>query len=527
VAANRQAPVVDVSDVQLRLAMVTAGVWLTFAICTVGTAYTLATWDEQSRSVIVALFGGGYAGGALIALLPTDRIVRGRASEPFFICWSILDILLLAGIVAADGGGRSPFGYVFFLPLVFAALSYALPTFVAVGAIDVLAWVAVASPSASRASEVAFFAVCLATAAVMCAWVAQNQDRERSLLTVMSRSDPLTGSLNRRGFQERLESELSESRRTGQPLSLMVLDLDGFKAVNDKEGHAAGDELLGWIADTVRVALRTMDVVARLGGDEFAVLAPNAARTEADRLADRVRRAVSTRIGICTGVATFPDDGIDEERLHHKADRRLYEMKQGSSAKPHTGSRELSWAATLARAVNTRLGVDPNHSNVVRYATAIGRRCGWSGEDLESLRLAALMHDVGMVPVPDRILRKDGPLDPLEFEEVKQHAVRGAEMLGRVQGLMPIADWVRHSHEDFDGRGYPDGLSAEEIPLGARILRVASAFDAMTSDRPYRSAMSGEQAMEQLRRNRGAQFDPRCVELFEAYVAEEAEPVNA
>ena len=128
-----------------------------------------------------------------------------------------------------------------------------------------------------------------------------------------------------------------------------------------------------------------------------------------------------------------------------------------------------------------------DHSGVARYAAGIARRFGWSGDDLDSLRLAALIHDIGKVPVPDRILQKEGPLDPFEFEEVKQHPVRGSQMVERVQGLSPIAHWVRHSHEDFDGSGYPDALRGEAIPLAARILRVADAYDAMTSDRSYRA----------------------------------------
>ena len=142
--------------------------------------------------------------------------------------------------------------------------------------------------------------------------------------------------------------------------------------------------------------------------------------------------------------------------------------------------------------------------------------------DLASLTLAAMVHDVGKLPVPDRILQKPGPLAPGEYDEVKQHLVRGAEMVGRIEGLESIAPWLRHAHEDFDGGGYPDGLREDEIPLASRMLRVVTAFRAMTSDRPHRAAMSTDAALEQLRRNAGGQFDPRCVIAFEAYVLEES-----
>jgi HD-GYP domain-containing protein (c-di-GMP phosphodiesterase class II) len=132
-----------------------------------------------------------------------------------------------------------------------------------------------------------------------------------------------------------------------------------------------------------------------------------------------------------------------------------------------------------------------------------------------------MVHDVGKLPMPDRILQKPGPLDPSEYEEVKRHLVHGAEMLGRVDGMKPIASWLRHVHENWDGSGYPAGLEGEAIPPQARMLRVVSAFHAMTSARPYRDAMSSEEALKQLRRNSGTEFDPGCVEEFEAYLSGE------
>jgi diguanylate cyclase (GGDEF)-like protein len=522
-ATNGQARIVDVSEVQLRLAMVRAGVWLTWVVCGVGLAYAFATWEEQpNRSLIAVLLGVGIAGGSLMAILPMGRIMRTRAAEPLFLVWSLLDILLVAAIVAADGGATSPFGFVFFLPMIFAALFYPLRLFVVVGASDVLSWVAVASPHSPDSIHVVVLAACLGSTAVLCAWQAQNHDRQRALLNDISRSDALTGSLNRRGFEERVESELARSARNGRPLSLMLLDLNGFKAVNDEQGHAAGDDLLCSVVDTLKAAVRTSDVVGRMGGDEFAVLSPGAGRQEAEQLASRVREQVGERISVCAGVACFPDDGSHAELLYHEADRRLYEMKHGPAGKLRPRARELSWAAALARAVNERMGLASDRPAVVSHAVRLAQRLGWRGDGLESVRLAALLHDVGKMPLPDRILRKAGPLDPQELEQVKQHAVSGAEMVSSVRGLPPIAHWVLHSHENFDGSGYPDGLRGEAIPLPSRILRVVDAFDAMTSSRPYRPAMSCEEALEQLRRNSGGYFDPACVDMFEALIEEQA-----
>src|SRR5439155_18756933 len=171
-----------------------------------------------------------------------------------------------------------------------------LRLFVVVGATDVLSWVAVASPHSPDSIHVVVLAACLGSTAVLCAWQAQNHDQQRGLLNDISRSDALTGSLNRRGFEERLESELARSARSGLPLSLMLLDLNGFKAVNDEHGHAAGDDLLCSVVDTLKAAVRQSDVVGRMGGDEFAVVSPGAGRREAEQLASRVREQVGERI---------------------------------------------------------------------------------------------------------------------------------------------------------------------------------------------------------------------------------------
>jgi diguanylate cyclase (GGDEF)-like protein/putative nucleotidyltransferase with HDIG domain len=358
----------------------------------------------------------------------------------------------------------------------------------------------------------------------MCAWQAQNHDQQRERLTLVSRTDPLTGCLNRRGFGERVKAELEEATRSGRPLTLVLLDLDNFKAVNDVDGHAAGDELLCWVVNELRETVRPNDSVGRLGGDEFAVLAPGASQANSIVIARRIREALSERIGVTTGIACFPIDGADREELYRSADTRLYELKHGQSEQIGAGPRELSWAAALARAVDARMAVPAEHSSrVAGYAAGIAERMGWEGKELEHLRIAAMLHDVGKVPVPDHILQKPGPLDETEYDEVKKHAATGAEMVSRVDGVAVIAPWIRHSHENFDGSGYPDGLTGEAIPLASRILLVADAFDAMTSDRPYRVALSVEAALDQLRRNAGRQFDPQCVEAFEQYLAAKRE----
>jgi putative nucleotidyltransferase with HDIG domain len=173
---------------------------------------------------------------------------------------------------------------------------------------------------------------------------------------------------------------------------------------------------------------------------------------------------------------------------------------------------ELSWSAALADAVDRRMNGEHHHSRTVAdYAFAIASRLGWTGPQLGLLRLAATLHDVGKVSIPDRILNKPTALDAAEYTEIKRHVTVGAEMLSRIDGLDEIVPWVRHSHEHLDGSGYPDGLAGQQIPAASRILLAADAFDAMTSDRPYRRALHVHEAVDELRRHAGTQFDPDCV----------------
>jgi diguanylate cyclase (GGDEF)-like protein/putative nucleotidyltransferase with HDIG domain len=525
----RSSRIVDAAEGQLQKQMVTAGIWLTVLVCAAGLAYAGVTWDQENRLLIAGLFVAGLFGAGGIALLPLERILRNASlGNAFFGAWSVFDIALIAVAVAADDGARSPFTLLFFLPMVFAAAFYPLRMLMPVGALDVFAFLLVGNLYGHPGIPyVTFVAACLAFAAVLCAWQAQNHDRARERLTLASRTDPLTESLNRRGFEERLRAELDDALRSGRSFALVLLDLDNFKSVNDQHGHAAGDELLCWVVEGMRRSVRPMDTVGRLGGDEFAVLAPGLTQSGAAQLGERIRKVLSDRIAITTGIACFPVDGLDPDELQRRADAHLYEGKHGLATSFGAGRRELSWAATLAQIVDARMASPSEHSaTVARYAAGIAQRLGWGGADLAYLRVAAMLHDIGKVSLPDQILKKPGPLDRREYEEIKAHPVIGAEFVNRVDGLSLIALWVKHSHEHFDGSGYPEGLGGEQIPLASRILLVADAFDAMTSDRPYRAAMPHDQALAELRRHAGAQFDPRCVAAFEEHLALEELPAG-
>jgi diguanylate cyclase (GGDEF)-like protein len=501
------------------------GVRLTLAAAVATAGYAGATWGSAHRTTILVLVGIAAAWALVPLAAGAERIVHSPRREPLFLAWSIGTIAVVGSLMAADGGARSPLALLFFLPLAFAALSYPLPSVVVIGALDVLTFVGVGLVvGATGQAYLAFFATSLAIMALLCAWEARDHDRQQDALARVSRADPLTGCLNRRGLEERLSAEIDSATRSLGSFALVVLDLDEFKAVNDSHGHAAGDDLLRWVAERVGQALRPMDSFGRLGGDEFAILVPGAEVAEGREVATRVRHALAERVSASAGVASFPAEGTDSDALHRRADADLYDAKHGRARED--GVRDLTFASALAHAVNLRMAVPGEEASTVsHYASVIAERLGFTDSDLAMLRLASILHDVGKVSVPDRILRKPGPLMPDEYEQVRAHPSAGAEIVSHIDGLAPAVAWIRHSHEHVDGSGYPDGLEGDEIPLAARVLLVADAYDSMTSDRPYRPALPSEVALAELQLGAGQQFDPACVAALAAYVVEHPDEV--
>jgi diguanylate cyclase (GGDEF)-like protein len=509
--------IVDQSALRMREATFSAGVWLTYVVCGSSSIYVALTWREPNRVLILCLFGAGTAGAVLVSLLPREKIVRSRFREAFFLGWSLLDLGLIVLVTQADGGTGSPLALTFFIPVVFAAMSYPLGSVAAVGGLSVAAYLGVAvTEGGAPWSYQGLFGVMLLCTGAMSAWQARNHDRQRGALMEVSRADPLTGCLNRRGFEERAVAEIRAAARRGTQGALLLLDVDHFKLVNDRHGHAAGDALLCWVVHTLEPLLRPGDAIGRLGGDEFAVLFAEIDPADAVKSTRRITTALSERAPCSVGLATFPVDGAELEQLARCADARLYASRHGRVEPGRASATErLSWAATLARAVDVRMSAQHEHSRAVAdRAVSIAAALGWQEDMLGMLRIAAMLHDVGKVTIPDQILGKAGSLTEAEYEVIKRHSVAGAELVERVEGMEQIVPWIRHSHEHYDGSGYPDGLRGEAIPQASRIMLVADAFDAITSARPYRQAMSIEHACSELERGSGGQFDPQCVRVL-------------
>ena len=528
---GRSAPLTDPADLRFRLATVTTGCWLTVAMSLAGLAYFAVTWEVGNRGILTALALIAVSSAILVWCLPMERVVAGRFRELFFFSWTSVMVLTILALVALDPARPSPLALPLIMPLLFAGMSYPRHIARPIAAVVPLGYLVLAIAIEEDAAYAGFFVLCLTWSAAMCLWQAANRERQREELdhqrdelSRVSRADPLTGTLNRRGFEERLEAELAEAARSGQPLTLVMVDLDDFKAVNDQQGHAAGDALLCKTVDLLTGALRPMDAVGRLGGDEFALLLPGLARADAQTVLDRVARALENVIPASVGHSSFPVDGTSSEELYRSADEMLYAAKGARVVRTALEPVDLSWAATLADAVDRRMDVAHEHSRAVAdHAAEIAKRLGWDDAQIGLLRLAGTLHDVGKVALPDHILRKPGPLTAEERAEIQTHSVVGASMVSRIPGMEPVAPWIRHSHEHVDGSGYPDGLAGETIPMASRILLVADAFDAMTSDRSYRRAMSVEDALAELRRCAGRQFDAQCVEAMAVLVSDIAD----
>jgi diguanylate cyclase (GGDEF)-like protein/PAS domain S-box-containing protein len=347
VRSDAETQVLDVSTLRMREATITAAVWLTFAVGVLGGVYVALTLGRPHRTELSILFALSVLSSIGVALLPRQRIVRSRMREPFFLTWTLSDFAMLFVGSLADGGTGSPLTLVFFIPVVFSSMSYPLASVVAVGIASVATYLAVAlvSGGSGLGYEIAFAFSLLCTAA-MSAWQASNHKRQNRALATASRSDPLTGCLNRRGFEERAVAEIDAMRRRERRGAIFVLDIDNFKPVNDTLGHAAGDELLCWVVETLERFVRSNDAVGRLGGDEFAVLLPELAPEDAEASVRRIAEALRQRAPASIGMAVYPDDGRTLEQLTRRADARLYGSRQGR----YRDRRRNRWAQAAAQA---------------------------------------------------------------------------------------------------------------------------------------------------------------------------------
>jgi diguanylate cyclase (GGDEF)-like protein/putative nucleotidyltransferase with HDIG domain len=375
-------------------------------------------------------------------------------------------------------------------------------------------------------------------AAQLAAAQARISELETEIARLAARDSLIPSLVTLPVFRAQLELDVQRAQRYGRALSIAIIDIDRFRYLNMSRGYGAGDQVLGAVGGLLAARTRVHDLACRAGGDEFILLLPETPADEAQGVLERMlveledleaggQRGVSASIGIAAHHAGDDPDAV----LSHAAKALALAREEGggrvkvSDRKAEDHAEEWAVGASaevvtaLAQALEERDQYTGEHSETVVDLTArIAETLALDEVDVKTIRTAALLHDIGKVGIPDQILHKPSPLDPREWEIMRQHPAIGERILRAIPGMGAVARIVRHEHERWDGTGYPDGLAGEAIPIGARIILACDAYHAMTSDRPYRKALSHHTAMTELTSNAGSQFDPHVIEALVGYL---------
>lgn len=517
-----------------------------------------------------------FAAGAALALLTVLLPHTAGANEPVLLL-IVADAALVSAVLFRCAGrlrpwvlraavgwgtchitavayfsGESPSPLIFFYLWVFLYSSYFFTKREAISEIALVGvcygGLLIAEPPSSGGP--AWWVVGMGSLIVAAILIATMRERAELLIGRLyeaARTDPLTQLLNRRGFRELLDLELERAKRGGHSMAVLAGDLDHFKVVNDRLGHHEGDAVLKRVGAALERGKRRIDAAARVGGEEFALILPATGVDGALVLAERLRADLAAELArdpipvtISFGIAMYPDHGETAGSILQAADEAVYGAKENGRNRTvvHTaalrkargrggerdvrGERYVSVVLELAEAADLRFSGSARHSETVgRYAEMMARELGLSEQRVNRVRLGGILHDVGKVGVPDAVLRKPGRLTGDEWAKITDHPGLGAQILEH-PSLSDVREWVGSHHERPDGNGYPQGLTTADIPLETRILAVADAYEAMTSDRPYRASLGHARAQAELRRCAGTQFDARVVESLITVLGREA-----
>lgn len=359
-------------------------------------------------------------------------------------------------------------------------------------------------------------------------------------LEALAITDELTNLYNHRYFYQRLREELERAKRYRRPLTLLMLDVDDFKHFNDHHGHLEGDRLLRELSRVLLREIREADIPCRYGGEEFNIILPETNLEQGQALAERLRQKVAQthftgeevlpgrKLTVSIGLAAYPENALEAVELVGCADSALYQAKQKKDCvQVYAGETLFEDRKPLAntledfiRVIDARDKYTWGHSErVAGYVVSLAKRLGFSVSETSALGYAAFLHDLGKVKISAEILNKPGPLSPKEWREIQKHPVWSVEIINDFLNHPLFLATIRYHHERWDGKGYPEGLKEEEIPLGARLLALAEAFDTMTTENPYRKALPKEEALTEINREAGKQFDPKLVPVFRELIA--------
>jgi diguanylate cyclase (GGDEF)-like protein len=464
-------------------------------------------------------------------------------------------LIVFLGLLHTDQRNY-PLTYLVFPPLIWAALRFGpRGALSAIFALSILAVIGTIQGVVSYSTDISesllllqsFMGIIAVTSMILAAVMAERREleqRKQERMLALATTDPVTELPNHRALLARLDQELERARQYDRDCSLLFLDLDHFKALNDGYGHTAGDAVLCEFAGLVRARLRRIDTVGRWGGEEFVAILPELQADEALVLAEEVRATVAAHtfnVGggihlMCSvGLASCPTHAQEREGLLSAADQAMYAAKRFgrnqvrvandpavlalfSESHLEEGREEaalVGMAEALVTLVEARDDLTGRHSQqVADLVLRLTRALGLPASEAQMIALAGRLHDVGKVAIPDGVLRKPGRLTEEELELMRTHPQVGAEVVSHIPALRPLAPVIRAHHERWDGQGYPDHLKGEAIPLGARILTVVDAYLAMTVDRPYQQACAPSAALVELRRCAGSQFDRHVVEAL-------------
>lgn len=505
-------------------------------------------------------------GGSVLLLLNISYLFLSRkfALRKHLCCWwlgLLLDLSLVGFLIAVCGKISSPFTLLFPLAMVGAAPGCPkVRDFVIAGAIGHVSYAAAVFSFTGDLSfylQPVFWIVGILNGLIF--WITVNvvqaliKDQKMLLdlteelanknkqLEEMVITDGLTGLYNHKCFWDRLEQEFERAQRANRKLVVLMCDIDFFKIYNDRLGHLQGDKLLRQLSKLLHEGVRVGDDVCRYGGEEFGIILPDSGMREGLMIAERLRQEIaghdfegmevmpSGRITISIGVACYPEDAGNVRELVNRADNALYAAKQRDKNRVQAyhsllddlkedgaGDEDLfKTTEMMISIINAKDRYTKGHSErVAEYVKELGQELGMDENSLRALTYAAFLHDIGKIEIDRSVLNKPGPLNDAEREEIKKHTLYGVNILEPVLTSEKLLPAIKYHHERYDGRGYPEGIAGEKIPIEARMLALADSYDAMRSQRPYRNALNFETAIQELRNNAGNQFDPELAEKF-------------